>query len=337
MVSLRSAGLMLTALLAGGALAQTPEPKTPELQPSAAQQCLTHAAGKDAQPEYPAAEFNHNVGGRVQVELSFNRPDRAPEVTILLQHASQRLVDAVQEHLRGLRVPCLDDKSAPARLKQDFIFAVDRRQVHWTGPVDTDQGRRAALLSCFVHANGSIRPDYPMRQLRQAIQGRVLARVRFASATDPPAVEVYARDYASGLADEVKDWLKDTRLPCHSGAPLTGVWVFEFMIEGERYGFKELSFSQFLSRTKGIQRQTLALDTTTMGCPFDVRLHYRQPAMRNAAGDVGEANPARRPLLEWMAAAELDLSRTAMDSIFGDLAKITVPCLKIDLKPQEKS
>lgn len=329
---MRSAGLMLSAMLAGGAFAQTPE-----LQPSAAQQCLTHAAGKGAQPEYPAAEFNHNVGGRVQVELTFNRPDRAPEVTVLLQHASQRLVDAVLEHLRGLRVPCLDDKSAPARLKQDFIFAADRRQVHWTDPVDSDQRRRAALLSCFVHANGSIRPEYPALQARQAIQGRVLARVRFANATDPPAVEVFARDYASGLADEVKDWLKDTRLPCHTDEPLTGVWVFVFVIEGERYGFKDLSFSQFLGRTKGIRRQTLALDTTTMGCPFDVRLHYRQPAMRNAVGEVGEANPARRPLLEWMAAAELDLNRTAMDSIFGDSAKITVPCLKIDLKPQEKS
>jgi hypothetical protein len=38
-----------------------------------------------------------------------------------------------------------------------------------------------------------------------------------------------------------------------------------------------------------------------------------------------------------MAATEFDLGAKSLDSIFGDTAKVTVPCLRIDLKPQEKS
>jgi hypothetical protein len=332
MAWMRRIAALALAVFAGAALAQAPE-----LQPSAAQQCLTHAAGKDAQPDYPIAEFNHNVGGRVQVELTFSRPDRAPGVTILLQHASQRLVDAVLEHLRGLRVPCLDPQSAPVRLSQDFFFAADHRQVHWSDPMDSDMSRRAALLGCVTHATGSIRPRYPVWAERRQLQGRVLARARFVNATDAPEVEVFSRPYASGLADEVKDWFKSVRLPCHVGDPITAVWTFVYLIEGERYGFKELTLRSFVGGAKGIRSQTLAFDTTTMGCPFDLQLHYRQPAMANAVGEVGPPNPARRPLLEWMAATEFDLGAKSLDSIFGDTAKLTVPCLRINLKPQEKS
>ena len=320
------------AVLAGAALAQTPE-----LQPSAAQQCLTHAAGKDAQPDYPVDEFNHNIGGRVQVELVFSRPDRAPEVTILMQQASQPIVNAVLEHLRGLRVPCLNVGAAPVRLTQDFIFAKDVRQVHWTNPEGSDARRQRAMLNCVTHTTGSMRMDYPAWAKRQQLQGRVLVRARFTNATDAPEVEVFARPYASDLASEMKDWFKAVRLPCHEGAPLTAGWTYIFLFEGERYGFKELGFRDFLVHAKGITKQTLALDTTTMGCPFDLRLHYRQPAMPNAVGEVGPPNPARRQLLQWMAGTELNLSNKSLDSVFGDSAKITVPCLKIDLKPQEKS
>lgn len=327
--------LLLLAMLAG--VAEVAHGQTPELQPSDALKCLSHTKGQGQQPAYPIAEFNANQGGRVQVELEFSRPDKAPEVTVLMQQAAQPFVDAVFEHLRGLRVPCLDSKGHPVRLKQDFTFAADGRQVRWSDPADADSTRRAVLLDCLIHTSGWSRPPYPGWAERRQLQGRVLASLRFNNASDPPVVAVFSRDYASGLADEVKDWLKSTRLPCHEGGPIAGVWVFKFVIEGDHYGFKDLSFSQFLGRTKGIRSQALVLDTSTMGCPFDLRLVYRQPAMPNAVGEVGEPDPARRPLLEWMATAELDLNRTAMDSIFGDTANITVPCLKIDLKPQEKS
>ena len=330
-----SAGLLGLAAMTG--LAQRAHGQTVELQPSDALLCLQHIKGKDQQPNYPGVEFNANQGARVQVEMEFTRPDRAPEVTILLQEAGPSFVDAVLDHVRGLRVPCLGEKSTFARIKQDFVFAPDGRQVQWSRAEDGDANDRRALWRCMTHPSGARGPVYPWRASRSGVQGRVLARLRFTSSTEAPQVETFARRGAALLASEVGDWVKDLRLPCHTGDPLAFAVTYVFAFEGERYGFNQLTFQSFLRQAKGVRQQLIKFDTTTMGCPFDVQLVYRQPLLPNLVGEVGARNPARRPLLEWMAATELDVDRNGADSIFAADAKITIPCLKIDLKPQEKS
>jgi hypothetical protein len=327
----------LTAMTIGAGFANPAQAQTAELQPSDALKCLQHIKGPGQQPVYPELEFNANIGARVQVEMEFARPDRAPEVTILLQQASPPFVDAVHEHVRGLRVPCLAETGGSARIKQDFDFVADRRQVHWSTPEDSDAALRGSLWRCVLHPSGNRGPEYPLWALRQEVQGRVLARARFTDGTSAPTVEVFARPYANGLAETIRDWTKDLRLPCHSGGPLTFTITYQFLMEDSRYGFKELTFREFLANVKGIRQQVLQLDTTTMGCPFDVRLNYRQPLLPNRVGTVGPEHSARRPLLEWLAKSELDVRRSGADSIFAADAKLTVPCMKIDLKPQEKS
>lgn len=327
----------IAALAFCAGLANPAHAQTAELQSSDALKCLQHVKGPDQQPIYPELEFNANKGARVQVELGFTRPDRAPEVTILLQEASPPFVEAVLEHVRGLRVPCLAGSGDLARIKQDFDFAADRRQVHWSSPEDSDAAQRGSLWRCVLHPSGNQGPDYPLWARRQEVQGRVLARARFNDGTSAPTVEVFAHPYAAGLADEIRDWTKDLRLPCHSGGPLTFTIVYQFLLEDSRYGFKEVTFSEFLGNVKGIRQQVLQLDTTTMGCPFDLRVNYRQPLQPNRVGEVGPKNLARRPLLEWLAKSELDVRRGAANAIFAADVKLTIPCLKINLKPQEKS
>ncbi len=327
-----SLAVPLAALLVGAAAAQTAE-----LQPSAAKQCLRHVGGEGQQPEYPIAAYNAGTAGRVQVAFDFSSPDRPPEVTVLLQQGGERFVDAVKQHARGLRVPCLDAGAAPVRLQMDFVFEPGTQQVLSSEAQDPEQQRRAAMLGCVVHAKGFRVPEYPRWARREEVQGRVLVRARYSSATEPPQLEVFARPYASRLAREVQDWMQDTRLPCHTGAPISGVWHYVYILGDDRYGFNGVSFQQFLARVKGIREQTLQVDTNTMGCPFDVKLNYRQPYMTNSVHVIGDANPARRPLLAWMVASELDLPGRTLDAIWGDTARITVPCLKIDLKPKEKS
>ena len=333
----RAARAATTALAICAGLANPAHAQTAELQPSDALKCLQHIKGPGQQPAYPELEFNANKGARVQVELAFTRPDRAPEVTILLQEASPPFVEAVLEHVRGLRVPCLVEKGGAARIRQDFDFATDRRQVHWSSPEDSDAAQRGSLWRCVLHPSGNRGPEYPLWAQSQEVQGRVLARARFTDGTSAPTVEVFARPYADGLADTIRNWTKDLRLPCHSGGPLTFTIVYQFLLEDSRYGFKEITFNEFLGNVKGIRQQVLQLDTTAMGCPFDVRLNYRQPLLPNKVGEVGPKNPARRPLLEWLAKSELDVRRDAANAIFAADAKITVPCVKIDLKPPEKS
>lgn len=330
-------GASLLSLAALTGLADLAHGQAAELQPSDALLCLQHIKGQGRQPDYPDLEFNANKGARVQVEMVFTGPDRAPEVTILLQEASPPFVTAVLEHVRGLRVPCLVASGASARIKQDFVFAADRRRVHGSTPEDSNAAQWGLLWRCVVHPSGARGPEYPLWARRRELQGRVLVRLRFTSGNTAPAVEVFARPSAQGLAELMSDWARALRLPCHSGEPMTFTPVYQFLMEHSRYGFKDLTFRQFLANVKGIQQQVLLIDTTTMGCPFDVRLNYRQPLLANAVGEVGPSNPARRPLLEWMSTAELDLRGLSADSVFAADAKITIPCLKIDLKPQEKS
>ena len=46
---------------------------------------------------------------------------------------------------------------------------------------------------------------------------------------------------------------------------------------------------------QGISSRTLALDTTTMGCPFDLSFQYAQPLLANDVTMLGTADAARRP------------------------------------------
>lgn len=94
--------------------------------------------------------------------------------------------------------------------------------------------------------------------------------------------------------------------------------------------------AQWLPVVKGLSRTGLVLDTTRMSCPFDLRLHYRQPAMPNVVGEVGSHDPARRALIDWLAGTEIEAPARTLNSIFGDSTTIQVPCIKIDLKPKEQ-
>lgn len=323
---------LIAALWTGSALAQTPE-----LQPSPAQQCLQHRDGEDQRPDYPFAEFNALRPGRVQVALTFSGPDQPPQVAVLLQEGGERFADAVLAHARGLRVPCLPLGAQPVQLRQDFIFSPGQPRAVRGAPEDAQQQARRDMLNCLVHRNGWTRPAYPAWARRNGLQGRVVVRARFANATGAPEVEVFSRPYAAQLAEEVKNWTLDTRLPCHTGEPVTVVRTHTYVFEGDRYGFKTLTFKQFLGLVKGIREQTLKLDTHTMGCPFDVQLSYRQPQLRNGVHVLGGPAPERRPLLDWLANSELDLDRDSLDAIWGDDLRLTIPCLKIDLNPKEKT
>ncbi len=72
-----------------------------------------------------------------------------------------------------------------------------------------------------------------------------------------------------------------------------------------------------------------------MGCPFDVKLRYLKPDLPNDVGEVGSTDAARKPLLAWLAQAELDLKSEQRAAVFGDVVGFTVPCVKLDLKPDE--
>jgi hypothetical protein len=320
-------GLLLAAAVAAA--------EQVDMAPSPALRCLTVAAGEREAPEYPFDAFKAGERGSVRVLLEFDRPDAPPRATVQ-SHSGWPFAEAVRAHARHLRVPCLESGSPPARLLREYVFQPDDRQVHWYRTLDADAEANAEAWKCVRHVRGSDQPDFPSAMLRRGVQGRVVVEALFEAPDRPPVLKVNSQRSANMLALAVSRWLQDTRMPCHPGRPVTAYVTYEFLIEGAgRYGFKEVTFRNLLAATAGIERQRLAFDTTTMGCPFDVKLWYRQPHLPNRVGEMGQSNPARRPLLEWMETVEFKMRQADLDTIYGDSTVITVPCIRVDLKPKE--
>ena len=330
MAAARAVAQLLAIAWAGWAQAQQVA-----LDTSAVVRCLTPAADVRGTPDYPFDALKSGTDGRVKVRLSFSAVDQPPRVEVL--EGDGAFVDAVKQHVREFRVPCLSAADAPAQLTQEYVFRRDRRQVLWSHLEDLADARRREMLKCVAHASGQKSPDYPYRARQESVQGRVLARLVFDAADRPPKATVHARKNARLLEREVAQWVEDLRMPCHTGSPLAADWTFVFRFEGDAaYGFGGVSLRALLASIKDIQRQTVAFDFNTMGCPFDLRLHYLQPYMPNSVGQVGSHDAARRPFLDWLSKAELNLPAATQDAVFADFADLHIPCLKINLKPQEK-
>lgn len=328
-------GAVLAAALCAGALAQQSE-----VEATAALRCLTVVPGGKELPEYPYTAFRFEREGKVAVRLTFEHPDRPPSVAWLDVKGHHEEISefraAVSEHVRDLRVPCLREGEGPSRLDREYVFVPDRRDVYFARGDDPDFARRRELLKCAVHIVGTSRPEYPMRARQEGIQGRVLVRLRFDSPDRPPQVETFARPYARLLAQASAAWYEGMRLPCHDGQPLIAIYTHVFVFEDSRgYGFKPMVLQQLMAMTKGIRHRRLAMDTTAMNCPFDVRIELRQPHMPNRVVQVGDFERSRQPLIDWLRGVELDVSPKHLDAAFANEMLVTVPCLKIDLKPKE--
>jgi Gram-negative bacterial TonB protein C-terminal len=335
---INAAGLMLTVAALPAAA------QSFLVEPSAATRCLMPEAEQRGLPEYPFEDWKRGHKGRVLVELSFTSADQRPAVKVLESEgdgdSERRFVSAIREHVATYRVPCLDQTATtPSRLQLEFVFRPDQREARSSVPVEPGRERIKELMKCVVHSSGTKPLDYPPEARRANLQGRVLARLRFDSADKAPQAQVMSRPSARPLAAAVETFIKGYRMPCFSGdEAVETTYSFFFVLEGEgAYGFRPMDLLSFMASVQGIRKQALQFDTTAMGCPFEVQFQYRQPYMANAVGEFDNNNPARRPLLNWLANQHLDLPRRALDSVFADQTVITVPCAKINLKPQETS
>ena len=318
--------------------------QTVTLEPSAAVRCLTPTAEQRGAPEYPFDAWKREEKGRVVVELSFTSRDKRPAVKVLSSEgdgdSKESFVAAVRSHVANYRVPCLNEAAGlPAQLRLAFVFQPQERVVQNSGPQDADDQRRSELLKCVQHTSREKAPDYPMGALRAELQGRVLARLSFNAKDQAPQAQVLARPAAKQLADAVASFVKGLRMPCFDGGEaIDATFTFIFRLEGTgAFGFKPIGLVDLMPRVRGIQRQALNFDTTTMACPFDVRFQYRQPYMANVVSQIADSNAARSPLIRWLTDVHLELPARSLDSVFADDTVITVPCVKIELKPQETS
>jgi hypothetical protein len=308
------------------------------VEPSPASGCLTAIDEKQALPEYPFVEYKQGKPGRVLVDFRFAGPTLRPEVVVVESSGGDAFVDAVKDQARNLRVPCMAADAEPVALRREYLFQPLRQTVDAGQVMDADAARRQTLLAC-VKAPADT-PAYPQQALRQDLQGRVIGLLTFTSQDQAPAVQLLHRPSAASLTEHLNAWIAGYRLPCFvpgQDRPLLLEVEFVFRIGDSAFGFVPITLQQFLRATTNLGLRPLAVDTTTMGCPFELRLTYRQPSLRNRVASIGPYVAAREPLLEWLRGAALDLKSQTLDSIFGDTADIAVPCARLNIQPKEKS
>lgn len=320
--------LAAPGLWGAGAAAQTVE-----LEPSALAACLQPLPQGSSVPEYPFAAYKFGKVGRVLVELHFTGAELRPAVQVLAQEGDDAFVDAVREHVRQLRVPCLP-KGQTVKLRQDYVFQPDTQTVSWSRAVDLQDDVRWAQLKCLRHLGEPKLPDYPAELRRMGLQGRVLVRLRFTADDQAPEAEVLGPRQLAPLQDIIREWVRGYRLPCLGQDPVSTRLIFFFRLGDDAFGFKAMTLVQFVAQTKGWRQAGLKLDTNDMACPFQVKLLYLQPQLKNRVGVAGPPDSRRQWLLDWLANAELDASTRVAVSVFADTADIHVPCQRFDIAPE---
>lgn len=304
-----------------------------ELGRSPALECLAPAGADASAPEYPFDEWKRQIPGRVKLQLEFDDAAKEPTVTVLEREGPEAFETTARKHVAAWRVPCIEP-GQKVRLVKEYVFVKDERRVGVPPALDAADTLRRSATACLSHVSGGKAPEYPPAALRGGETGRVMAFLTFRSPSEPPVAQVFARRSAARLERHILEWVQGYRLPCLSGERVGLTLGFVFSLYGDpAVGLRPLLLQDLLPRVKGIRQRTLSLDTSAASCPFDVRFTYLQPRRTNVVHAVGDWKPGREPLLEFLRDVELQLPENALDAVYADDTTITVPCLKIDLKP----
>lgn len=306
--------------------------QTVDAAPSAAQQCLTRAAGHEAQPIYPEKPLMRGDGARFAASLTFHRPDAAPWFKVLGDpRVDDDFIRAARDHAAGFRVPCMPaGETSPVVLRQEYVFTPnDGRKVVATKPTDEREQIRQALARCVRHLDATP-PDYPEGARQLQIEGKVFLQLSFDGPEANPGIQVHAASHARLQAAALRH-AQRMRMPCHPGgeAVATDV-IYQFSLHrGARTLLKDAGIDALL-RAAAEPVQPAFFDFNTMGCPFDLRLTYQQPYRPNQVGQLDSDQAERRPFLAWLAGLRLKLDDKTNTAVLGETMTVHVPCGTLD-------
>jgi hypothetical protein len=313
--------------------------QTTSVLPSAAQRCLTRGELLLGTPTYPQAALEAKASGRVSLELEFTAPDVGPELLRLnvdrvdrREHADQ-FERSVREFIKAYRVPCLST-GEKSKLTQEFVFLPhDRRGVTMMASSDQSFGRGERLRGCLRHQDPKAQPLYPSSDLRAERQGTVVVRLEFTAADAAPTVTVLDNGGGARFADVSREHALGYRMPCHDGAGSASLLtLYTFKIEGSsRVTLKDVSLPTLVAAFRGIRNANVYFDFDAMGCPFEVLFRPMQPHAPNDVGVVGEVNEERRFFLDWLSRQQLDLPAKQVNALLGQEARVSVPCMLLNL------
>lgn len=313
--------------------------QTTAVLPTPAQRCLTRGEPLLGTPVYPPEVLRAKASGRVSIELEFLAPDAEPTLQSLKvdrvdQRAHESLLEqSVRDFIKAYRVPCLP-AGEKSTLAQEFVFVPqDRRGVTMMASSDPSRARGNRLGACLVHRDPRAQPRYPSADLRAERQGTAVVQLEFNDATAPPKVSVLDEGGSSSFAEASREHALGYRMPCHDGQGAAGLLqLYLFKVEGgSRVILKDVSFPTLAGLFRGIRSTNVYFDFNAMGCPFEVLFRPLQPHAPNDVGVVGDVNPERRFFLDWLSRQQLDLPARQLNALFGQEARVSVPCIVLNL------
>jgi len=315
-----------TILLAVAWAARAQEAPSVET-PSSEMRCLTVPTEAI---EYPEGAARSKLGGLIRVKATFSHPRNAPDVEVTYSSVDDPFRQQVMERVYRYRVPCLA-AGATFVITQEFEFRPDDAQEFYEGKTREEAGV-GSLASCLK--GGERPPDYPKLSLWNGEQGVVMVRYRFEAIDAPPHIDVLFDGGRPRLAQAVVDYASGYRLPCLTAKdfPLVVSQAFHFRVAGEASRMlRDSRLPDFLAAVDGIEKQRVRFDTSTMGCPFDLRLRLRQPVLPNLVAEIGRHDVNRREFVEWMRTLRLKLPDRVLADVMNDSMIITVPCVQLNL------
>ncbi len=164
--------------------------------------------------------------------------------------------------------------------------------------------------------------------------GALIAELTFHSPVEPPSVRMVFDGGDKRLGELVQQAVRDYRLDCaEEGKPFKAVQEFNFVaLDDEKLRLKRrLQLVDLVRLTPPAKLARVKIDTQAMRCPFELKFAPYQPYLQNRVVEVGTSDPARAPLLKWLASLELDIPLATMRTAIGQVSIVEVPCAVIDL------
>lgn len=286
------------ALIAGAACIGVAQAQVDALSASDEAKCLRHIGGAD-KPVYPPEVLARKEGAALNLTMTFDSPDGAPQVAFepaFLGEVGLQLEQSVRDYAAGLRVPCLQPGKR-AMLRQTYAFVpYDTRSVYVERVADADSERRKAMLACITRRAGAPEPTYSTRGRQKEEQGNVLLELTFHSHTEPPVSRVLAAPFQASIRGVALADAANLIMPCNDGNPIRMTRLYQFrLIDAKRVVMRDLSLRDLLASADNLPTG-VRFDTQVMGCPFDLRLTYWQP---HAPNEVLQFEPDARSGGRW--------------------------------------
>ncbi len=284
----------------------------------------------------PQHEYDRRTGF-MRVKLRFTQADAPPQVEMLHAMADPAMQSEVQRYLRGYRLPCLSANDPAVEAVQEFDLATQR--------VD---GEVAPLASETFAKQCVVLPPEPLtlksstylRKTRNVMR----ASIRFeGDGQQAPTVNFAFSNGDASLENLVRNHISRYRMPCRTATDpvYESTQSFHFYrgdVSRSVLKRDEFTMQEYLASVTDNTKLTGHFDLNTMACPFQVNVMLQQPFLANAITEIGEPNPNRAPLLQWMAKLPLKfmVDKDQAQDLFGTQIKVSLPCsvLKLDPSPQ---